>query len=148
MPDDIPGPSLDEEFEEQRRRNTGNGGGRGDPDGCDTPGCDSPGCDLPDCDCNLCDGCDFLLFVRLSSLLFLVAAVVPERGGAAVVRALLRLYRRRLTRFTPACPSTPSCSAYATAAVERLGVRRGLAAAARRVRTCGQPSRRPTTRST
>jgi putative component of membrane protein insertase Oxa1/YidC/SpoIIIJ protein YidD len=68
--------------------------------------------------------------------LFAAAAVVPHRGGAAVL-ALLRFYRRRLTRFTPRCPSTPSCSAFAVAAVQELGARRGLAAAARRVRDCG-----------
>lgn len=140
------GPSLekrpepeggDEEEKEERRRNIADGGVDAvdaASDGCGS--CDAtPGCDLPDC--NLCDGCDFLLFVRLSSLLFLVAAIVPERGGATVVRGLLRFYRRRLTRFTPTCPSTPSCSAFATAAVESLGARRGLTAAARRVRDCG-----------
>ena len=152
QPDDPAGPSLEKQIEEEeRRRNTGGDGNGLDAadaasEGCSA--CDVAGCDMPDCDCNLCDGCDLLLFVRLSSLLFLLAAVVPERGGATLVRALLRFYRRRLTRFTPACPSTPSCSAYATAAVESLGVRRGLSAAANRVRDCGQPSRRPTTRST
>jgi len=143
QPDDPTGPSLKKQLEEQeRRRNAGGDGGGLDAADAASDGCGScdgtPGCDLPDCDgCDGCDGCDLLLFVRLSSLLFVVAAVVPERGGATVVRALLRFYGRRLTRFTPTCPSTPSCSAYATAAVESLGARRGLTAAARRVRDCG-----------
>lgn len=85
------------------------------------------GCDVPGCDCNL--------LLRLSTLLSIAAVLVPP-GGGAVVRALLRGYRRWLTRFTPRCPSTPSCSAFAVAAVESMGPRRGLAAAARRVRDC------------
>jgi putative component of membrane protein insertase Oxa1/YidC/SpoIIIJ protein YidD len=100
--------------------------------GCDVPSCD--GCDVPGCDCNL--------LLRLSTLLAVAAALVPGRAGRRPVLALLRFYRRRLTRFTPACPSTPSCSAYAVRAVQDLGARRGLAAAARRVRACGPTSRR------
>jgi putative component of membrane protein insertase Oxa1/YidC/SpoIIIJ protein YidD len=99
---------------------------------CDVPSCDVPncdGCDVPGCDCNL--------LLRLSTLLAVAAALVPGRVGRRPVLALLRFYRRRLTRFTPACPSTPSCSAYAVHAVQDLGARRGLAAAARRVRACG-----------
>jgi putative component of membrane protein insertase Oxa1/YidC/SpoIIIJ protein YidD len=95
--------------------------------GCD--GCDVGGCDLPSCDCNL--------LLRVSTLLWVAALLVPARGGA-LVRVLLRGYRSRLTRFTPRCPSTPSCSAYALAAVESMGPRQGLAAASRRVRDCGR----------
>jgi hypothetical protein len=102
--------------------------------GCDVPGCD--GCDVPSC-----DGCDCNLLLRLSTVLAVAAARVPGRAGRPVL-ALLRFYRRRLTRFTPACPSTPSCSAYAVRAVQDLGARRGLAAAARRVRACGPTRRR------
>jgi putative component of membrane protein insertase Oxa1/YidC/SpoIIIJ protein YidD len=104
---------------------------------CDVPSCDFPscdGCDVPGCDCNL--------LLRLSTLLAVAAALVPGRAGRRPVLALLRFYRRRLTRFTPACPSTPSCSAYAVRAVQDLGARRGLAAAARRVRACGPTRRR------
>jgi hypothetical protein len=100
--------------------------------GCDVPSCD--GCDVPSC-----DGCDCNLLLRLSTLLAVAAALVPGRLGRRPVLALLRFYRRRLTRFTPACPSTPSCSAYAVRAVQDQGARRGLAAAARRVRACGRP---------
>ena len=95
------------------------------------------GCDLPDCDCG---GCDLL---RVSSLLAVVALVVPAGTGglvASLVELAIRGYRRWLTRFTPACPSEPSCSAYALAAVTTLGARRGLRAAARRVRSCGRPA--------
>jgi putative component of membrane protein insertase Oxa1/YidC/SpoIIIJ protein YidD len=73
---------------------------------------------------------------RLSSVLLLLSMVLPD-AAAGSVAAAIRLYRRRLTRYTPACPGTPSCSAYALAAVTRLGARRGLRAAAHRLRTCG-----------
>jgi hypothetical protein len=100
-------------------------------DGCD--GCD--GCDA----CNACDGLGGCNLMRLSSLLFVAAFLVPDTGGGRLVEALLHGYRRWLTRFTPRCPSTPSCSAYAVTAVTSLGPRRGLTAAARRVRDCGRP---------
>lgn len=92
-----------------------------------------PDCDLPDCDCG---GCDFPL-LRISTLLALVALIVPACTDG-LVAILIRGYRRWLTRFTPTCPSRPSCSAYALGAVQTLGARRGLLAAARRVRTCGR----------
>ncbi len=98
----------------------------------DTFNCDAPGCDVPDCDCG---GCNFL---RVSAVLALTALVVPARAGG-LVAALIRFYRRWLTRLTPACPSSPSCSAYALAAVQTLGARQGLAAAAWRIRACGRP---------
>ncbi|WP_219414552.1 membrane protein insertion efficiency factor YidD [Pseudonocardia nigra] len=86
-----------------------------------------------------CDGpCDFSLVLRVSPLLAAAAVVVPPVGGTGLVRALILAYRRWLTAFTPRCPSTPSCSAYALAAVETLGARRGLSAAAERVRHCGR----------
>ncbi len=100
---------------------------------CNSPNCDGPHCD--GCGGSGC-GCDLLLFVRLSTLLLAVAAVLPEIGTGRTVRALIRGYQRGLSRFTPICPSTPSCSAYALLAVETLGPRRGLAAAARRIGGC------------
>jgi putative component of membrane protein insertase Oxa1/YidC/SpoIIIJ protein YidD len=75
--------------------------------------------------------------LRVSPLLLLAAAVVPARGAGGLVRAALIGYQRWLSRFTPACPSAPSCSAYAVAAVARHGSRRGLRLAAARVRACG-----------
>jgi hypothetical protein len=144
----MPGPD-DELAEEERRQrreqavDTGDAGteaaagSTGWCDGCDVPSCDLPGCDLPDCDCG---GCDLL---RVSSLLAVVALVAPPGTGgvvATLIELAIRGYRRRLTRFTPACPSEPSCSAYALAAVTTLGPRRGLRAAARRVRSCGRPA--------
>jgi hypothetical protein len=101
---------------------SGSGGGRGGCDGCDGP-------------------CDFSM-LRLSALLLVAAALMPERlAGRRLVKDLVqgvvRGYQRRLTRFTPTCPSTPSCSAYALAAVESFGARRGLVAAAERIRSCG-----------
>jgi hypothetical protein len=84
-----------------------------------------------------CDGpCDLFL-LRVSPLLVLAAAVVPARGTTGLVRVALRGYQRWLSRFTPVCPSTPSCSAYALDAVARHGARRGLRLAAARVRACG-----------
>ena len=96
-----------------------------------------PGCDLPDCDCG---GCDLL---RVSSLLAVVALVVPAGTGglvASLVELAIRGYRRWLTRFTPACPSEPSCSAYALAAVQTSAPAAACSAAARRVRSCGRPA--------
>jgi putative component of membrane protein insertase Oxa1/YidC/SpoIIIJ protein YidD len=164
QPDEPEKPSLrkqrDDEEEEERRRkraerreDIADGAAEGIADAATSPRGRSRG---SGCDCDGCDVCDFLLFVRLSSVLLGVAVVLPETGGRAMARALLRAYRRWFTRFTPACPSTPSCSAYAVSAVESLGARRGLVAAAIRVRSCGtgaagvtaDPSSRPTTRST
>jgi putative component of membrane protein insertase Oxa1/YidC/SpoIIIJ protein YidD len=139
----------DELAEEERRRRQEQGVDAGDAgteaaaansgwcDGCDVPSCD--GCDVPDCDCG---GCDFPL-LRVSTLLALVALVAPVgTGGTALVELLIRGYRRWLTRFTPPCPSEPSCSAYALDAVQTLGARRGLRAAARHVRACGARARK------
>jgi putative component of membrane protein insertase Oxa1/YidC/SpoIIIJ protein YidD len=86
---------------------------------------------VPFCDCNA--------LLRLSVLLRVAAAPVPSTGSGRAVLAALRFYRRRLTRFTPVCPSTPSCSAYAEAVVRELGPRRGLVAAADRIGRCGRP---------
>ncbi|TWF74394.1 hemolytic domain-containing protein [Pseudonocardia hierapolitana] len=94
------------------------GRGRGGSDGCS---CDGP--------------CDFPL-LRVSPLLLVAAAMVPARGASGLVRAALLGYQRWLSRFTPVCPSTPSCSAYALGAVARHGARRGLRLAAARVRGC------------
>ena len=141
----VPGPDdeLAEEERRQRREQAGDAGDAGTEaaagstgwcGGCDVPSCD--GCDVPDCDCG---GCDLL---RVSTLLAAVALVVPA-GAGGLVAAAIRGYRRWLTRFTPACPSEPSCSAYALSAVRTSGPRRGLRAAARRVRSCGRPACAP-----
>jgi hypothetical protein len=144
----MPGPDdeLAEEERRQRREQAGDAGDAGTEaaagstgwcDGCDAPSCDVPGCDLPDCDCG---GCDLL---RVSSLLAVVALVAPPGDGglvATLIQLAIRGYRRWLTRFTPACPSEPSCSAYALTAVRTSGARRGLRAAARRLRSCSRPA--------
>ena len=84
------------------------------------------------------DACDCGGFPLLNlSLLLTVAALLLPASAALPVRGLILAYQRLLTRFTPACPSSPSCSAYALTAVQRLGARRGLTAAAARVRACG-----------
>jgi hypothetical protein len=117
------------------------GGGRGDGWGdCGTSACGGSGrggsgrggdgCDGP-CDCNAS------LLLRLSPALLVVSAMTPAWGSGRLVRALIRGYQRWLSRYTPACPSDPSCSAYALAAVDALGPRRGLAAAALRIKSCG-----------
>jgi putative component of membrane protein insertase Oxa1/YidC/SpoIIIJ protein YidD len=91
------------------------------------------------------DACDCGGFPLLKlSLLLTVAALLLPASAARPVGGLIRAYQRVLTRFTPACPSSPSCSAYALATVQRLGARRGLAAAAARVRACGKPQDRST----
>jgi hypothetical protein len=115
------------------------GGGRGDGWGdCGTSACGGSGgsgrggdgCDGP-CDCNAS------LLLRLSTALLVVSAMTPAWGSGRLVRAFIRGYQRWVSRYTPACPSNPSCSAYALVAVEALGPRRGLAAAALRVKSCG-----------
>ena len=89
---------------------------------------------------NGCDACDLLLMsLSLAAVLQLVAGVLPRRRGAGVVVALIRGYQRLLTRFTPTCPQTPSCSAFAVDAVLANGPRRGIRDAAARIRACGLP---------
>ena len=91
------------------------------------------------------DACDCGGFPLLKlSLLLTVAALLLPASAARPVGGLIRAYQRHLTRFTPPCPAAPSCSAYALRAVQRLGARRGLAAAAARVRACGEPQDRST----
>ena len=107
----VPGPDdeLAEEERRQRREQAVDAGDAGtevageSTGWCD--GCDVPGCDLPDCDCG---GCDLL---RVSTLLALVALVVPA-GTGGLVALLIRGYRRWLTRFTP--PARPSRAAAPT----------------------------------
>jgi hypothetical protein len=106
------------------RLGSGRGGGGGGGGDCS---CDGPG------------GC---VLLGISPLLVAAAAVVPARGAGGLVQAALRGYQRWLSRFTPACPSKPSCSAYALAAIGRHGARRGLRLAAARVRACGLAPRR------
>lgn len=54
----------------------------------------------------------------------------------AVLRAL-RWYKRTLSPLLPpACRYTPTCSEYATEAIERHGLFRGGALAARRLLSC------------
>jgi Putative membrane protein insertion efficiency factor len=127
---------LDEEERRRRQEQAGEAGGAGSEAATANSGwCD--GCDFPDCDCGGCD----VLFLRVSTLLAFVALIVPV-GDGGLVAAAIRGYRRWLTRFTPTCPSEQSCSAYALAAVQTLGARRGLRAAARRVRACGARARK------
>jgi putative component of membrane protein insertase Oxa1/YidC/SpoIIIJ protein YidD len=83
------------------------------------------------------DACDCGGFPLLKlSLLLTVAGLLLPASAVRPVGGLIRAYQRHLTRFTPPCPAAPSCSAYALRAVQRLGARRGLAAAAARVRAC------------
>lgn len=111
-------------------------------------------CDLTDCDltgCNPCDACDAdcnlpvftRLTPRLSTLITVAAALVPNIGTGWLILGLIGVYRRHLTHLTPACPSAPSCSSYALNAIERLGPRQGLLAAAARIRDCGTAGPHP-----
>jgi len=91
------------------------------------------------------DACDCGGFPLLKlSFLLTVAALLLPASAARPVGGLIRAYQRHLTRFTPGCRLAPSCSAYALHVVRRLGARRGLAAAAARVRACGKPQDRST----
>lgn len=59
------------------------------------------------------------------------------RAARALVTGGLRLYRLVVSPWLgPACRYEPTCSHYAEAAVERYGVARGLALAARRLARC------------
>ncbi len=140
QPDEPAGPSPakkrdDEEERKRRRAERREGIGEGVAEGVADTASSRRGRGSG-CDCDACDACDLVLSVRLSSILLGAALVLPETGGRAMVQTFLRAYRRWFTRFTPECPSTPSCSAFATAAVALLGVRRGLAVTAARLRSC------------
>lgn len=55
----------------------------------------------------------------------------------AVFLALIRLYRRGISPFTPpACRFTPTCSAYAQEAIEKHGAGKGGWLALRRLLRC------------
>ena len=99
------------------------------------------GSDRMDMEDVITGGCRNLMLLRLSVVLAVAALLVPASARRPVA-GLILIYRRLLSRFTPPCPSTPSCSAYALASVRRLGARRGLAAAAVRVRSCASDPRR------
>lgn len=134
--------------EQRRRRQEDDGPDVGDI--ADAPGMICDGCSFARRTCSGrrggssgdgCSACDLLLMsLSLSAVLQLVAGVLPHRRGADVVVALIRGYQRLLTRFTPSCPQTPSCSAYAVDAVRSMGPRRGIRAAADRIRDCGPPT--------
>lgn len=56
---------------------------------------------------------------------------------ARAVVALLRGYKRFLSPLLPrACRFHPTCSVYASEAIAKFGVRRGLALSAKRVARC------------
>ena len=68
-------------------------------------------------------------------------AAAPERArltpGRRAVTFLLAAYKAFLSPLLPSsCKFYPTCSAYAQEAVERHGVARGLALAARRLLRC------------
>ncbi|WP_063714098.1 MULTISPECIES: membrane protein insertion efficiency factor YidD [unclassified Actinoplanes] len=106
-------------------------------DNCDCgPGCDLPDCDVPGCDCDG-PGCDLF---RLSSLLTVVALLghrSTERPAERLVVAAIRGYRKVSPRLPTRCRFTPTCSAYALAAIQKYGLGRGLRLAADRLRRCG-----------
>jgi uncharacterized protein len=54
----------------------------------------------------------------------------------------VRFYQRYLTRFTPHCHQTPSCSQYGYEAVKEHGFRIGIQMAADRIKQCGIEYRR------
>lgn len=54
-----------------------------------------------------------------------------------LLAVVIRLYQRWLTRYTRACPNTPSCSAYGLRAAQLHGSLRGGAMAWRRIGACG-----------
>ena len=134
--------------EEERRRRKKDDDGADVEDLAEAPGMVCDGCSLARRSCSGrrgggegCDACDLLLVsLSVSAMLQLVAGLLPRHRGTGAVVAVIRSYQRLLTRFTPCCPQTPSCSAYAVDTVRRLGPRRGIRAAAARIRDCGMPA--------
>lgn len=55
-----------------------------------------------------------------------------------LILAGLWVYRRFLTRFTPACPDPVSCSEFAVRAVREHGVQVGLGMAVAKIEGCGK----------
>lgn len=67
----------------------------------------------------------------------LVSAARGARPGAAVCLGLLWLYRAGISPLLrPRCRFLPTCSAYATEAVERYGAGKGLWLTVRRLLRC------------
>ncbi len=63
--------------------------------------------------------------------------MTPGRVAAALLIAVLELYRRLLSPLLPpACRFVPSCSEYAAQAIERHGALRGSWLAAQRLTRC------------
>jgi uncharacterized protein len=61
----------------------------------------------------------------------------PSHGGdPGIMYRAIRIYQTDLSRHTPACPHTPSCSEYAAQAIERHGAARGAWLTARRLLRC------------
>ena len=48
----------------------------------------------------------------------------------------IHFYQRHLSRFTPECIYKPSCSEYCILAIEKYGVRKGLAKFRERINRC------------
>jgi putative membrane protein insertion efficiency factor len=58
-------------------------------------------------------------------------------SGARVATEVLDFYKRAISPWLPpACRFEPTCSIYAREAIERYGLARGLALAARRLLRC------------
>lgn len=105
-------------------------------DGCGD-GCDGCG-----------DGCDLnLMMLSFTSLLALFgmavgsARPVPRaerrRGLKGLALNRIRAYQLFVSAGTPArCRMTPTCSAYATQAIEQRGLVRGLRLTLHRIRSC------------
>ena len=63
-----------------------------------------------------------------------------RRGGAGIVMAAIRLYRRWLSPRIPVrCRYVPSCSAFGLEAIQRYGLEAGGRLAADRIRSCRAP---------
>ena len=67
---------------------------------------------------------------------------MSARGARVVVLAVIAAYRHVISPLLPpACRFAPSCSEYASGAIERHGLARGLGLAASRVLRCHPLSR-------
>lgn len=133
---------LRHQMRPRRRSNDSDGGpefgGRGgDGAGGGGRGGDGPG-GGDGCGCDGC-GCDLFHLSAFRVLLLTAPTRTPRQRPTVAARAgvtAIRGYQRWLSRRTPCCPHTPSCSHYGLAVVRRYGLLQGARLAGGRIARC------------
>ena len=118
------------------------GGGYGGGGGCLRDACLlESGCCLAE---SLDGSCLLLSLTALPSLLLAFALPSRRTSRNGLLLSLIATYRDTVSarRQRPVCRFTPSCSAYATEAIERFGASRGLRLTAGRLLRCRPGGRR------